>query len=104
MNKLTAPITHWLHLVHQAVPWIGLLLLAAVFIFSSLGSAPLENPAQRTATPQPVLIVPGPTPLPAEYFRTQDQSNLITFGAVLLVLIILISALSALTASRKRKK
>ena len=67
--------------------------------------APFLRPTSPPVkTPPPVLIAPGPTPLPAEYFRTQDQSNLITFGAILLVLIILFSALSVLTAARKRKK
>jgi hypothetical protein len=108
MMKTTAPLA-------RRAPWFFLCFLVVVSAFGSLGNTPCELPAQLTATPQPVLatlrptsqpvvIVPGPTPLPAEYFRTQDQSSLITFGAVLLVLIILISALSALTASRKRKK
>ena len=121
MTKINAHLTHWLHLARQGTPRVGLLLLVAVLTLSSLGSAPLENPAQLTATPQPVpatlrptsppvktsqpiVIAPGPTPLPAEYFQTQDQSSLITFGAVLLVLIILVSALNVLTATRKRKK
>ena len=114
MMKSTAPLTH-------RAPWFFLGLLVVVSAFGSLGNTPRELPAQLTATPQPVLatlrptsqpvktsqavvIVPGPTPLPAEYFRTRDQSSLITFGAVLLVFIILISALNALTTSRKRKK
>lgn len=83
--------------------WFSLVLLAAAFIFASLGNTPPANPAQLTATPQPVLLVPGPTALPAEYFRTQDQSSLITLGAVLLVLIIVISAVSALFTARKPK-
>ena len=121
MTPITAHLTHWLDLARRRAARIGLLLLVVIFTFGSLGSTPMENSAQLTATPQaaaatlrptsppvktppPVLIAPGPTPLPAEYFRTQDQSNLITIGAILLVLIILFSALSVLTAARKRKK
>lgn len=97
MNKMTPRRSRFL-------PWLCFLLLVGALAFASLGNAPLDNPPQLTATPQPVLLVPGPTALPAEYFRTQEQSSLITLGAVLLVLIIVISAVSALISARKSKR
>ncbi len=96
MNKIPPSLKRLTH-------WTALALILAAFLFSSLGNAPLQPTPPSTPTPQPVLIAPGPTALPAEYFRTQDQSSLITAGAVVLVLIILFSALGVLLVGRRHK-
>lgn len=103
MNKRMISDSNWLKYARWIAPWLGLLLLAALVIFGGLGNAEADLHAQAGAPPLALtLTAPGPTPLPAEYFHTRDQSNGIVFGAVVLVIIVLISALSVLARKPKR--
>ena len=95
MTPITAHLTHWLDLARRRAARIGLLLLVVIFTFGSLGSTPMENSAQLTATPQaaaatlrptsppletppPRFLAPGPTPPPPPYFPTQGPAQPVT--------------------------
>jgi hypothetical protein len=52
------------------------------------------------STPTRVFYLNTGTPLPPEYFDTQQQTNQILIGAIIMVLIVIISTIGALLRKR----
>jgi hypothetical protein len=81
---------------------IGLLFLVMLVWsepFTDLYLHPTATQPAVTATP----LLPGaPTPFPAKYVQTNEQTDTIIFGATLLVLIIIGGTLSFIIRNRQR--
>lgn len=89
-NKLRERLPHWINLQNLVFASV-ITAFIIIIIWSEDISYFLEairlNDVQTTPTPS---ILPGtPTPLPAEWLSSAQQTNGIIFGAVIIILLII---------------
>lgn len=103
MSTSNARFKKWARSAPYILQCLGL-LASALLLFAAAPASALAQ-VEITGTPQPsTLVSPEFTPLPAEYYHTEQQSAGIVLGAVLLVLIILITSLSVLHRPRRKEQ
>lgn len=81
-------------------------LVIAIFVVSVIWSEPISqlfsgvNLQDVNLTPTPTTLPGTPTPLPAEYYQTSEQTNGILLGVMILALIIIAGTIGILIRDR----